>query len=166
MAITYGAYGSQRQAKKGMMAYHNNEIETATADVQFSFGDPVFYDAGVPGTAYAPDSTDASLVFAGVAPSSEQSYRDSEGVYPADTDVNVLYQGVVWVEVPTGETATANKPAYCIHLTSDGDYKKFTTTVGTNYDTGAVFASDPIVVSEFNGASNVTIAKLKVRGLK
>lgn len=164
--MAYGAYGDMRPALPGLMDYHNSEIETALANVAIGFGEPVFYDAGVEGTAYLPDSTDASLVFGGVAVRSQRSYTDSEGLYPAGTDVNVLYEGVIWVEVPTGETATANKPAYVIHLTSDGDYKKFTSTAGTNYDTGAVFAGNPVVVPNFDSAGSITIAPVKVRGLK
>jgi hypothetical protein len=153
-----GAYGSISNAKAGLIYGIDYNIETlivASGD-SFDFGDPVFVDEADAEKAHAGDNGDDSLKFAGVAVISQRSFADNQGDYPAYDVINVLREGKVWVTVPSGVSSTANKKAYVIHNSSDGDYEKFTTTSGSNYDCGGYFRTNP--------TSNLAV--VEVRGLK
>lgn len=155
------AYGSQDSARAGLCyGVGDLEVETkvAASGVTFEFGEAVFVDSGVEDVAYAPDSTDTSLKFLGIAIISQQSYVDSEGNYPPYSSVNVLTEGEVYVQVASGLTTIANQPAYVLDVTTDGQYQKFTTdsTAADVYDIGCFFRSN---------ASN-GLARIEVRGLK
>lgn len=152
------AYGEMDHALAGLIYGLDYEVESliAASGVTFEFGDPVFVDEEDESIAYEPDSTDASLHFAGIAIISQRSFADSEGEYPPYDTVNVLRKGKVWVTVASGITNCAQKAAYVINLTSDADYKEFTSTSGSNYNCGCYFRSNAD-----NG-----LAVLEVRGLK
>jgi len=155
-------YGKLDAVVPGTLDGLNHNIESRVATVAVQFGDPVMYDAGVADKVFAPDSTDASLVFGGVAAISQRSDVDSEGQYDIKDMVSVVTDGEIWVRVPDALTACANKPAFVIDLLADADYKKFTDTAGANtYDSGTVFKSNPISLGV-----GKTYALVEVRGLK
>lgn len=160
------AYGNMDVARPGMLdGIESEDIISKVAGVAFAFGDPVFVDAGNATTAVAPDGTDASLVFRGIALESPRSFVASSGLYPAGDMVNVGGVGnYVWVKVVTGLTAIANKPVYLVDDTTSGDYKLFTDVSTSNYDTGAVFASNATTITL--GGATVTIALVEMRGIK
>ena len=148
------AYGNLDPAKAGMFLGLTQNIESIVADVDFEFGDPVFVDEGA-NLGVAPDSTDASLKFAGVAAISQRSYVDSEGKYIAGDLVNVARGDKIYVPVIAGETGLTNKAAYIENDTTSPNYKKFTAVTVGNYATGGFFRSEII-----NG-----VALVELRGL-
>jgi hypothetical protein len=157
------AYGNQDAARAGLVYGSNNSnVETliAASGVTFEFGEAVMVDTGVEDVGYAPDSTDASLKFAGIAIISQRSYTDSEGNYPPYSLLNVLSEGMVYVQTASGISAsTANQAAYvCDDKGSATNYQKFTTdsSAGNIYDIGCYFRSN------VDGG----LALLEVRGLK
>jgi len=157
--MAYGAYGDLTPNKLGLVFGLESNVESklVATGVTIAFGEPVFVKTGDDECAYLPDSTDATRKFLGIAPISHRSYVSSDGgQYNAFDTVNVLTEGQIWVALATGVTACANKPAYIVDLTSDGQYKKFTDVSTDNYDTGCYFRSNPL-----NG-----MAILEVRGLK
>lgn len=155
-------YGDLDKVRAGTLDGLDHNFESRVASVAVQFGDPVMYDAGNETTCYAPDSTDVSLVFGGVAVLSHRSFVDSEGEYPVEDMVSVCTDGEIWVRVPDGLSGCANKVAYVIDLLADVDYKKFTATSGANtYDAGCVFKSNPISLG-----TGKTYARVEVRGLK
>jgi hypothetical protein len=133
------------------------EAKVVPSGVTFEFGEPVFVDEGVEDVGYAGDSNDASLKFLGVTMISHRSYNDSEEQYVAYQDMNVLTEGVIYVPVASGITNCANQAAYVIDDQSSGDYNKFTTTSGSNYDIGGYFRSN---------ANADGLARVELRGLK
>jgi hypothetical protein len=155
-------YGSLDKVAPGTLDGLFHDFESRVANAVTQFGDPVMYDAGDEKKCYAPDSTDVSLVFGGVAVTAPRSYNSSVGEYPAGDQVSVVKSGEVWVKVPDGLTGCANKIAYVIDLIADGDYKKFTATSGANtYDSKCVFKGNPITF----GAGK-TYARVEVRGVQ
>lgn len=149
------AYGNLDPVKAGMFEGMETSIETLPAGIDFEFGDPVFVDEGA-SVAIAPDSTDVSRHFAGVAAISHRSYKDSEGKYIANDLVNVARGDKIWVPVIAGETGITNKLAYVEDDTTSPDYKKFTSVSTGNYATGGIFRSEIV-----NG-----LALVELRGLK
>jgi hypothetical protein len=162
-------YGNLDQVFPGMIEgrEHNIESRIVKPVAGIQYGSAVFYDAADQEGAYAPDSTDASLLFAGVALNSLRADAKAgiANSYTQYDTINVVNRGEIWVRVPDAETNTANKPVYLIHLTSDGDYGKFTSTAGTNYDTGCWFKPNPIINGTGTGAPG-KYACIEVRGLK
>lgn len=155
-------YGKLDAVRAGMLDGLEHGYESRVADAVIQFGDPVMYDVGDEKTAYAPDSTDTSLKFGGVAVLSQRAYIDSKGEYPIGDQVSVCNEGEIWVRVPDALTGCANKPAHVIDLISDGDYKKFTDTAGANtYDNVAVFKGNPISLG-----TGLTFARIAVSGVK
>jgi hypothetical protein len=155
------AYGSQDVARAGLcFGVGELEVETkvAASGVTFEFGEAVFVDAGVEDVGYAPDSIDTSLKFLGIARISQRSFVDSEGNYPPYSDMDVLTEGEIYVQVASGLSAIANAPAYVLDVTTDAQYQKFTTdsTAENVYDIGCYFRSNVV-----DG-----LARLEVRGLK
>lgn len=154
-----GAYGSINTAKKGLIYGLDYDIESKVvpSGEDIAFGEPVFVDTGEEDIGYPGDDNDASLVFLGVAVISQKSLSDSADLeYDAYEVANVLKRGQVWVEVPSGISDTANQKAYIIHDQTDGDYGKFTTTSGSNYDPDLYFRSDP---------TSDNLARVEVRGM-
>lgn len=156
------AYGSQYTKKVGMLHREtNNVVESKLAAVAFDFGAPVFYKTGDADYAYAPDSTLSTLVFAGVAPTSQRAYVDSTNAYVAGDQLNVLVEGEVWVKVSALATAAslANKPAYVENVTTATNYGKFSDLSAGGYATGGYFKSNAVTV---NG---VLMALVSVQGI-
>jgi hypothetical protein len=151
-------YGEQGTGIAGELfgTDYNIETKVVPSGVEFAFGEPVFVDAGDENTAYEPDSTDASLLFLGVAVISHRSYKDSEDKYVEYQDMNVVDRGEVYVAVASGIINCANAPAYVTHGVVDANYKMFTTSSVGTYATGGYFRS--------NAADG--IARVELRGLK
>lgn len=158
----YGMYGDLSPVRAGVLDGLDHDYESRVALAAFKFGDPVMFDAGNETSAYVPDSTDASLVFGGVAVINQRGDNTSVGEYAIKDMVSVCTEGKIWVRVPDALSGCANKPAYVIDLIADGDYKKFTDTAGANtYDPGCYFRSNPITLG-----TGQTFAMVEVRGVK
>lgn len=139
------AYGTLDARIAGQLYGVDYDIETKVvpSGVSFAFGAPVFVDAGDENTAYAPDSTDASLKFLGVACISHRSYDGSEDEYVDFQDMNVVTRGEIYVAVASGLTNIANAAAYVIDDAGEADFGKFTTAnVEGSYSTGGYFRSN------------------------
>ena len=156
----YGAYGLIERAKAGLLDGLNKEIETMSVQDgdSFDFGDPIFAKEGAAGVAEVGDTTDDTLIFAGVALISQRSYVEEQGEYVEYTPMNVLSKGRVWVKVPSGLSSISNTPAYVNDDSTDVDYGKFTNETAY-YHTGGFFRSEPIAV----GSDYLAI--VEVRGL-
>ena len=155
-------YGNLLAVRAGTLDGLDHNFVSKRADVGFQFGDPAFVDAANETDIVAPDSTDASLKFQGVAVHTYYSDRDVEGEYPENHMVPVCTGGEIWVKVVAVDTAIiANTPAYVIDLTSDGNYKAFTDLAGANtYGPIGYFTSNAVTV----GA--VKFAKIVIDGIK
>jgi len=152
------AYGNLSTARAGVadgLDFSFVESKAVYTGQTIAFGAPVFVKTGNESQAFIADSTDATKIFAGVALLSQRSFVGTEGEYPAGDAVNILTRGRVWVNIPVGESGTANKPAYVYHNTSAGaDHQKFTAVTAGTYNTGAFFVSNPVgglVLVEVNG---------------
>ena len=150
------AYGNLSKARAGLVYGLTSEIETkiVASGVTVEFGKPVFVDAGVEDYGYLGDSTDASLLFLGVAVISQRSFVASEGEYPAYDSMNVLTEGEVWVPAASG--VTANAAAYVVNVTTSDDYGKFgiSTTSGIYATAVGYFRSNAdggLVLVELSG---------------
>jgi hypothetical protein len=158
--MAYGMYGNLTPNKAGLMDGLENEVRSllvASGVTSIAPGEPVFVKPGDETGAFLPDDTDATRKFAGVAIISQRSFVGTEdNLYPTYDQISVLEEGCVWVPVASGISAIANKAAYIIDLTSDGQFKKFTDATSGNYDCGCYFKSNVL-----NG-----LAVLEVRGLK
>ncbi len=153
-------YGNQYEVRPGTVYGFGKEIvESKLAAVDFEWGHPIFYKTGDDAKAYAPDSTDATRKFAGVFPLKQISFKASAGVLPTGEQIDVLREGEIWVQVITGETGIANKPAYVDNVTGSGTYKQFSAVSTSKYATGGIFKTNPMVVE------GKTVAVLELRGL-
>jgi len=153
------AYGDMTVAKAGLIYGLDYEVESyvVPSGVTFDFGDPVFVDAGDENTAYKADSTDASLVFKGVAIISQRSFDSAQGDYPEYDSINVMVRGKVWVPVVSGVVSCANAKAYVANvIATTSDYEKFTTSDSNSYDCGHYFRTN----------ATGGLAVLEVRGIK
>jgi hypothetical protein len=150
---------TQDPARAGLVFGTETDVESkvVASGQTFEFGEPVFVDQGVEDVAYPGDSNDASLVFLGVAMISHISYRDSEEQCVAFQEMNVLTEGEIYVNVASGISACAHKPAFVVTNQSSGDYNKFTTASGSNYNIGGYFRSNP----NADG-----LVRVELRGLK
>jgi len=140
------AYGTMDDARAGLLYGLNYDIETKTVpeDETFNFGDPVFVQEGEEVLASKADADATDLVFQGVATISQRSFTESQGEYPEYDQINVVKNGMVWVEVPDGETDIANKAVYVIDDQDDDDYEKFTAVATGNFHvSGAMFKTNP-----------------------
>jgi hypothetical protein len=137
---------TQDSARAGMVFGVMTDVENLVvpSGVVFEFGEAVFVDTGDEETAYKPDSTDASLVFAGVSIINHRCTRDTEEQYLGFREMDVLTVGQVYVPVASGiaNVNCANKKAYVTHGIVDANYKKFTISSNGTYDIGAYFRSN------------------------
>lgn len=153
-------YANSQDSARAGLAFgidYEAEAKVVASGVTFEFGNPVCVDAGVEDVAYAPDSTDASLKFLGVAMISHRCYKDSEEQYIAFQEINVMTEGEIYVPVASGISNCANQAAYLVHNKSSADYGKFTTSNSSTYDIGGYFRSN---------ANADGLARLELRGLK
>ncbi len=98
---------------------------------------------------------DNDQVFLGVAIYSAATVtKDSEGVYDANSTVNVMTEGKVYIEVK--ETVNSNTSAYVV--TTDNDYQGKFSATSSDYTTGCYYRS--------SASSNGDLALIEVRGMK
>ena len=135
-----GIVASTVAGSKTVVVEGNSDV-TASITVTGGASQPTFT-----GTA----STD--MKFVGVAVHEELAYREGTGFYPANTAVNVMAHGKVYVPVASGASVADKKAAYVV-LAGD-DKGKFTDDSSGTYDCGCVFRSDVqdgLALVEVNG---------------
>ena len=131
-------YGRMDAAFLGNVYGLKYTAEGYAAAADITPGRPVYR---VPGTPAAVTSTyTASDVFAGIALSLQSSHVADVATYKTGESVNVLREGMVWVQVAAA-VSTAPAKAYA---TSAG---LFSPTASGNYDVGAWFETNQATVS-------------------
>jgi hypothetical protein len=155
-------YGNLDAVRAGVLDGLDHNFVSKLNKVAMKFGDPVFVATGNETDGVAPDSTDATRKFAGVAVLVQQATKAVEGEYPVNELVSVCTSGEIWVRVPDALTLCANKPAHVVDLIANGEYKKFDATANANtYDNVGYFTSNPISLG-----TGQTFAKVMLSGTK
>lgn len=167
-------YGNLAGPRAGMPVGQDMRFESKlnpTGGAVFLPGMPVFIDTGTANSkdiAYHGLSTDASLIFLGVAALFHTADKSGNlDNYPVLSMVNVQTKDTIVVPVPTALSGAniVNEPVYAINIAADANYEKFTNAIndGTNayFATGAVFRSNAVLSSD--GITYVAEIELKGR---